>query len=92
MVKSRLLVDIETNVSMFKRRVRYWVAKAIRNYCPTNLRNFDKKYEALGKLKKDSLRMLELIFVKTVMVLVVIPVIAIFTLIEAIKYLFRKGK
>ena len=71
---------------------RLLVAKAIRNCCPTNLRNFDKKYESLGKLKKDSLRMLELIFVKTVMVLVVIPVIAIFTLIESIRYLFRKGK
>lgn len=91
MSKSRLILDIDLNVTAFKRRCRLILLNAIRKCCPRTLRNFDKKYPQLGGFKKDVTRLAYLVVVKATLVVIVIPVIVLVTLVESIKYLF-KGK
>jgi hypothetical protein len=68
------------------------MCKLVRKLCPTTLRNFDKKYPQLAGVKKDMSRLAYLLVVKTTLVVVVLPIVVVVTLIESIKYLFRKGK
>lgn len=93
MSKSRLVLDIELNVTSFKRRCRLMLLKSIRKCCPRTLRNFDKKYPQLGGFKKDITRLAYLVVVKATFVVIVLPIIVLVTLVESIKYLFNcKGK
>lgn len=89
-VKSQLVASIESNVEAFKRRCREALDKYTEKYCPETLKNFDEKYPQLGQYKKDVGRLAYLIVVKTVFVVIVLPVVTLFTLVESIKYLFKK--
>lgn len=92
MSKSRLFMDIDSNVTSFKRRCRLIMCKLVRKLCPKTLRNFDKKYPQLASVKKDMSRLAYLLVVKTTLIVVVLPIVVIVTLIESVKYLFnRKG-
>lgn len=88
--RSQLLVDIELNVSSFKRKCRKIMCDYTRKLCPKSLRNFDKKYPQMAGFKKDIGRLAYLVVVKTVFVIIVLPVVTLFTLVESIKYLFKK--
>ena len=93
MSKSRLFMDIDSNVTSFKRRCRLIMCRLIRKLCPTLLRNFDKKYPQLASVKKDMSRLAYLFVVKTTLIVVVVPIVVVITLIESVKYLFkRKGE
>lgn len=92
MVKSGLMISIEKNVNVFKRRCRLILAKFIHRCCPKTLRNFDKKYPQLGNYKNDVMCIAHFITVKTTFVVIVLPIIVFFTVVESLKALFRKGK
>lgn len=92
MSKSRLFIDIDSNITSFKRRCRLIMCRLVRKLCPKTLRNFDKKYPQLASVKKDMSRLAYLLVVKTTLIVVVLPIVVIVTLIESVKYLFnRKG-
>lgn len=80
--------EVEFTFKKAKRTLRYLWALTVRKACPKSLRGFDKKYPNLGQLKNDMLSIIKFVFVKTALVFVVIPSIAI----GAVVYSFKKLK